>query len=230
MPRLKRLFAKKQLAARLKIVAIRPQRRQQRFNLYLSNDEVIGVGTQLLADFRLQRGQSLSLVQLKKIRRASWQEKSYQRALRWLALRPRAEKEIKDRLTVYLAGHLSRREQEKVIKGVLGQLRQQNLLDDEKFARWWREQKERKLVSRRAIERDLYRYGIAASLIKQTLADYPEKKIGQQLLKKRKKRLKNIPKDRQKQRLWLWLKGRGFQSETIRILVDDFFTDGKIKS
>ncbi|MDQ6669817.1 MAG: recombination regulator RecX [Chloroflexota bacterium] len=80
-------------------------------------------------------------------------------ALRYLAQRPRSEQEVRQRLR--RAGVA-----EDAADGVLAQLRQRGLVDDEAFAQYWLEQRQTfRPRGARLLRAELRQHGIAADLV-----------------------------------------------------------------
>src|SRR3989338_1868857 len=86
------------LDERMKITALKVQARNKaRVNVYL--DGKLGLALAAIAVARLQVGQSLSEADLARLKQADAAETVYERALKFLANRPRSEAEIRLRLT-----------------------------------------------------------------------------------------------------------------------------------
>ena len=88
-------------------------------------------------------------------------------ACRFLSYRPRSEAEVRRRLT--------RRFSPELVDRVIEALRSKNYLDDEEFARQWRLHRERfHPQGRRALQRELSRFGVAREVIDQALVGMEE--------------------------------------------------------
>ncbi len=203
------------------ILRLSQQRRRGRFNLHLNDGRVIGVADKILADFRLAVGQKLSDRRLLQLIEADWQEKGYQKALRLLARRPQSEKEISDKLSLYFRkSKIS--PGPKIFEKILKRLRKNNLLDDQAFARWWLEQRRiSKASSRRRIGWELRRKGIAPAAIDSLLENYDELPIARLLAAKKLAQYGKLTAIQRRQKLWLWLQGKGFAPDTIRAAIDE---------
>ncbi len=205
----------------MELVKLTPQRRSGRWNLYFNEGTVLGVSTTLLADFHLRIGQSLTPQQFQRLETASWQEKSYQKALRLLGRRQQSENEIREKLEQYLYRFLPVGKRDIVIKTVIRKLQKQGLINDLEFARWWTTQHLSRGWSRRQLWQELKRKGINKEVISQVLANYQEEQSLRSLLRKKWKQWHNMTNAEKKRKIWLWGRNRGFNSETIEEVIDD---------
>jgi len=206
-----------------RILRLSPQRRKGRTNLYFDNGQVIGVANKLLADFHLASGENISERQIERLIAADNQEKGYQKALRLLARRPQSEKEIASKLSSYFQKFIpAAAEKKKIISRVLEKLRRHKFSDDQAFASWWLEQRQtRKASSRRRIEWELKRKGINSDIISALLENYDELESARRLAAKKIGQYREKTQRQRRQKLWLWLQGKGFSADTIKIVIDE---------
>jgi regulatory protein len=103
---------------------------QHRVNVFVDGAFAIGVSLATLQNKGLFKGQVLSPEDWQRLEQAESDHKAWEAALRLLEVRPRAEREIRDRL---------RRKQydAEQIDRVIVRLRELGLLDDLQFARLW---------------------------------------------------------------------------------------------
>jgi len=103
---------------------------QQRINVFIDGAFALGVSLATLQRESLYKGKVLSADDWQRLERAESTEKAWQAALRLLEVRPRAEREIRDRLRrkAYDAEQ---------IDAVVTRLRELELIDDSQFARLW---------------------------------------------------------------------------------------------
>ncbi len=149
-------------------------------------------------------------------------------ALRLLAARPRSVEELRGRLKL-------KKHPAEEIENVLETLKKQGLLDDEKFAKLMTVSKTlSRPVGRRQLEMDMKRKGISTRIIESTmsgLTDYDEKEAVRKLVESRAARMKGLPPEKRKARLFGFLKRRGFSSDAIYsvlkgLVSDDTFSKG----
>ena len=101
-----------------------------RVNVFIDGAFAIGVNLATLQREGLYKGQVLTEEDWRRLERAESNQKAWEAALRLLEVRPRAEREIRDRLR-------RKRYDADQIDGVVVRLRELGLLDDEHFARLW---------------------------------------------------------------------------------------------
>lgn len=145
-------------------------------------------------------------------------EKFYNRTLRFLSYRPRSEKEIKDFLAKKKVNPL-------IISKILKKLREQNLVNNREFARWWVEQRlEFRPQALWLTKRELRQKGIDEGTIEKILRNYDIKKLGEEgarkLVEKRITRYRGLSREETYQKLSQFLARRGFDWETIKKAID----------
>lgn len=141
-----------------------------------------------------------------------------QSALRSLARRPRTEAQMK-RL---LEGRYSLQ----VVQQVIGQLREQRYLDDAAFAQGWRRHREQhRPRGPRLIRQELLRLGVEPEVIQAALEGYDAE--GQAYRTGRGPALRLAGSDYRdfRQRLWAYLRRRGFDQAAIDEAVKRLWRD-----
>lgn len=103
---------------------------QERVNVFVDGEFAIGVSIYVMQDERLHKGQVLSQADWDRLEAAERGSRAWNAALRLLEVRPRTEREIRDRL---------RRKEvpAEQIDKVVTRLRELELLNDAQFARLW---------------------------------------------------------------------------------------------
>jgi regulatory protein len=155
-------------------------------------------------------------------RRANGEETSFakakQSALRSLARRPRTEAQIR-RL---LEGRYS----PQVVQQVIGRLREQRCLDDAAFAQEWRRHREQhRPRGPRLIRHELLRLGVEPEIIQAALEGFDAE--GQAYRAGRGPSLRLAGSDYRdfRQRLWAYLRRRGFDHAVIHDTVNQLWRD-----
>ena len=148
------------------------------------------------------------------VKKAEFQ-KTYDKLLKFATLRPRSGKEINDWLR-------RKRVHESLYKDLFNRLRKLELADDQKFAKWWVEQ--RNAFSPRAkrfLNYELRNKGIKREVIEEVLNNIKldEEKIAIELLKKKAYRWKALPKRESRQKISQFLARKGFNWETIKEII-----------
>lgn len=141
------------------------------------------------------------------------------KALKLLSYRPRSVYEIRFRLKKISSSP-------KLINQVINQFLEEDLLNDQKFACWWVDQR----INHRprgnfALKAELFQKGIDKEIINQALlTPTQEKKLAKKFISSRQTRLKSLPLRQQKIKASQWLKTRGFTSSTIYAIIDELIT------
>ena len=126
----------------------------------------LGLHIAVVARAGLRSGLALEAMQLQELQAADEFQRIYNRALDFLAVRPRSEHEVRDRL---------RRKgiADEDIARVRERLRQAGYLDDAAFARYWIEERARSRPRGPALLRqELRQKGVSSTVIAQALADF----------------------------------------------------------
>jgi regulatory protein len=148
------------------ITALEPQKNNpDRINVYINDQFAFGISRYVGA--WLKQGETLSDARIQQLMDEDQHEKALQRALRYIAFQPRAEKEVSDKLRKIGFG-------EDVIGPVMLELREKNYLDDARFAQDWIESRSTsKPRSHRFYTYELKRKGVSEEMIDQALKAAP---------------------------------------------------------
>ncbi|MFH1601965.1 MAG: regulatory protein RecX [Candidatus Shapirobacteria bacterium] len=213
------------------ILKIAPQKRSKdRVNIVFS-DFTLGASLFLVLRYGLTVGQKLSLKELTQFWQDEIKERIRAKALRLLSCRPRTLAEMKQRLFEYLkkseptlkkAPAFLQLKTGKIIEKIIKDLKDESLLSDLNFARWWVEQ--RFVFRPRSVlelKGELARRGVSRNLIDRALAesDYDEEQMAKSLLEKKLKTLADIKEKRKK--LISYLARKGFSYKLIKSLIDE---------
>ena len=193
------------------------KRNPQRVNIYLDGDFAFGL-SRILAAW-LSVGQSLTDERISELQAEDQYESAYQRSLHFLNYRPRTQAEIRRKLSEHeIPGD--------VIERILQRLMELNLLDDERFAKSWIENRnEFRPRSRRALAIELKQHGIAAETIEQSLEAVDEENLAYQAALKQAHKYQGLDWLRFRQKMYGFLARRGFNYEvsapiTARVWAD----------
>jgi len=152
-------------------------------------------------------------------------EKYLNKSLRFLSFRPRSEKEVREKL-------LSKKAPQEIIERIVIQLKDQNFLNDEDFAKWFIEQRLRfNPKGLRIIKMELKQKGIDQELIGDAVNNLSKDENGEslnndfesakKLVEKKMPKYKGLEKQIIYQKLGAFLARRGFDWETIKKSIDD---------
>lgn len=183
--------------------------RDKRLNIFLDGRFAFSLGAEVAAKENLQVGQELSSNQIESLTGSDEVQRCLEAAYRYLGYRPRSESEIRERMQ-------RRGFAAETMDAVVIRLKEQALLDDEAFARFWKENRDSfRPRSRWLTGLELRRRGVGNSVIDQVVAgiDDEENAYRAALQKTR----HGTPADYQsfRRRLGDYLRRRGFNYEVI---------------
>lgn len=141
-----------------------------------------------------------------------------QKCYRFLSLRNRTEKEMRD----YLGKKIQRfklNNPQELIEKAIQQLKEQDLIDDKKFIEWWVEQRSYfKPKGPFVLKQELLEKGVAHDLIRQYFEEnkIDELALAKQVLQKKQKTLVNLEKEEKFKKASEFLMRRGFSYELAK--------------
>lgn len=144
-------------------------------------------------------------------------------AFHFISFRPRSEKEIHE----FLLKKSKNVDQstEAITHRIINRLRELGYVDDEKFVRWWIDQRQsHRPKGIRFIVAELRRKGIAQDIIDAVItkqSKYSELDGARRIVIKKMKHWKTLPVTEQKRKIYEHLSRRGFTSDIIRHIVDE---------
>lgn len=200
------------------ITSIKPQKRNPKiFQVYLDEKFAFSLGAETLVSLGLAAGRVLKDDEVNKLVKEGQFQKVYDRVLRLIGIRPRSEKEIR--------GWFKKRKTNPAVQDlVLGRLKKKNLIDDREFARWWIDQRMQfRPRAKRAIANELAVKGIKKETREEVLAEaeVDERKIAQELLRKKVYKWKSLPQGEKGQKMSEFLTRKGFGWDVVREVVDE---------
>ncbi len=162
----------------------------------------------------VHQGQRLSEQEISKLKDSDRLDRALQCALRIVALRPRSEREIGDRLARRGFGAAT-------VQQVVATLKKRGLADDAAFARFWLDTRERfRPRARRLMELELKQKGVDADTITEALADVDDEQGAYQAAQRRIRSLSGLGYADFRRRLGSFLQRRGFSHAVIIRTID----------
>lgn len=197
----------------MKVTALKLQaRNKERVNVHLDGRFAFGLAKVEAA--RLRVGQELTEADLARLRAADDREQVHVRALRFLALRPRSETEVREHLKKHKVA-------EAEIDRELSRLRETGLVDDRTFARLWVENRAAfRPRSQRALQVELKRKGINPETQREALTAADDADAVHRLAAGRARRLAALPRPEFQRKLSGFLARRGFDFDLIETAVE----------
>jgi regulatory protein len=200
----------------MRITAIERQRRRPRVNVF-----ALSLSLTVAAEAGLRRGDSVTAERLETLRQADERQQARDAALRLLAYRPRSEEELRSRLA-------RRGLPPGVVQETMEHLREQGLVDDTAFARYWVEARQQSSPrGRLLLRRELLAKGIAAETAGEAVAVVADEEVAHRAAAKKARSLRNLDYATFRRRLGQFLLRRGFPYETARALVDELWRESQ---
>jgi regulatory protein len=184
------------------------KRHRERVNLFL--DGAYAFSLSLDVALGLKRGQCLSQAEIAALQRADEIQRAYQHALRLLGYRPRTQMEIKRRL--HQKGFTPA-----AVDVALQRLNDKRYVDDDAFARFWLDQRQRyRPRGARAIGYELRQKGVDSEIIKQVLNDVDEAASARAAIERKMNRWQGLDEATFRQKAMAFLSRRGFPYDVVR--------------
>lgn len=205
------------------ITALKRQKRNtERISVYIDGAYLFSLPA--LEAMRLERGQHLSDEEIETLKAIDLRAKGYERAISFLTVRPRSTAEVRQRL-----GRYRSRQDERLttahIDWITDKLIDQGYLNDEEFARYWVEQRNRfKPRSPRALRYELRGKGIADRIIERAVdgtVDAKDAAMRAALSKARS--LNRTDPEGFRRKLAGFLQRRGFAWPVVREVIDEIW-------
>jgi regulatory protein len=201
-----------------KVTALKYQKKNRnRVSVYLDGRFAFGLPDIVAA--KLKTGQHLSDADIARLEREGSAEAAYGRTLDYLSHRPRSRAEIE----TYLQ---KRGFSEEEIEAVAMRLERAGLLDDEAFARFWVENRERfRPRGLRALRYELRNKGISDQVIERALVGVDVSDSAYRSASKKARQLGDVDQQTFYRKLVEYLVRRGFDYEVAREATDRHWAD-----
>ncbi|HSX17401.1 MAG TPA: RecX family transcriptional regulator [Patescibacteria group bacterium] len=196
----------------MKITAIKQQvKRKDRYSVFVEGKYSFSLSESGLIESRLASGQELTDSELRNLKQLAGLDKAYGNALRYVAMRPRSEWELRD--------YFRRKGvDEEAAAQIADRLRPIGLLDDLAFARAWAANRRLlKSISKRRLRMELQQKHVDTAIIDQVLSEdeTDERSALRELVEKKQARYP----DRQK--FMQYLARQGFGYDDIKSVLDE---------
>jgi regulatory protein len=201
-----------------KITGLKYQKKNpDRVSVYLDGRFAFGLPAILAA--RLKTDQFLTDAEIEALQQEGGTEKAFNRALDFLGYRPRSRQEI-DR-------YLQKRELPQVqIEAVIARLEHAGFLDDEAFARFWVENRERfRPRGLRALRYELRTKGVSEEIIDRALEVVDAPESAYRSAAKKAQQLSSLDRQTFYRKMIAFLSRRGFAYEVAREVTDRYWTE-----
>jgi regulatory protein len=175
---------------------------------------------------KLHKGQALSSADIARLQGDDEVQRAVDRALRFLATRPRSEHEVRQSL----------RQKEvppPVIDRALERLRALGYLDDHAFAGFWvRDRRQFKPLSARALRYELRQKGVSADIIDEVLREQDDSEEAYKAAQSQVRRVRSAQRAELRHKLMMFLARRGFpprvSREAVTRVLDELEEEGRL--
>jgi regulatory protein len=205
----------------MKISSIKAQiKNPNRVSVFVDDRYSFSLTLDQLLDEKLKKGSDIDQAKVSLYKKLSSEGKQKQRSLEWLAGRPHSIKEYKDYL-------YKKNIEPELIDDWTNEFTKKGYLNDEKFAKWYADNRKRKSRSNRVISADLRAKGVQPVTIQNILTEY-ENNISQENLNEKEtleklvNKLRDRPRYQDRQKFIAYLLSKGFNYQDIKDVLYDF--------
>jgi regulatory protein len=194
----------------IKITGIRARKsREKRVNVFVDGKPALDLLAEVALKEDLKVGQELSESRLEALDDSDRYQRCLNAATHYLGYRPRSEAEVRQRL-------LKRGFASDTTGKALARLKEQGLIDDAAFARFWKDNRESfSPRSRRLTGLELRRKGLSSDVIESVVGEIDESDSAYRAALSKARRLPLSDYQLFRRRLGEYLKRRGFDYEVI---------------
>lgn len=193
--------------------------RGKRVNIYLDGAFAFSLGVEVVAKEGLKVGQELTRSQIEALGIVDGSQRCLEAATRYLSYRPRSEFELRERLA-------RRGFDSDGIEAVLTRLKEQGLVDDTDFARFWRDNRQSfSPRSRWLTGLELRRKGVAEEVIDRVVGEVNDDDSAYRAALSRAHRLAASDYQSFRRRLADYLRRRGFGYRVINNTVEQLWQE-----
>ena len=198
--------------------------RDNRINIYLDGKYTFCLPADIVVKEGLTTDQELSSGQVKALASADRHRRCLNTAIRYIGYRPRSEFEIRQRLR-------QRGFEDDYVEKVVADLKEQGLIDDTSFARFWKENREDfSPRSRWLTGVELQRKGIDRDTIEKVVNEVDDNTSAYRAALSKARHLSSSDYQLYRRRLGEHLKRRGFTYEVINNVIDKVWQEHRNNS
>jgi regulatory protein len=188
--------------------------REKRVKVFLDGEPALDLLAETARPEGLKTGQEIDRSRLDTLESQDRVQRCFNAALRLLGYRPRSEKEIRQRLQRHgFDGEY--------LNKAIDRLKEQGLVDDIAFARFWKDNRETfSPRSRRMTKLELRRKGLSSDIIEQVSGEIDDGESAYRAAVKRAPRLAGTDYQEFRRRLGAYLGRRGFSYSIIKEITE----------
>ncbi|MBR2994374.1 RecX family transcriptional regulator [Candidatus Saccharibacteria bacterium] len=187
-----------------------------RVNVFVNGKFSFSLDIAQVVEMGVKVGRKISLSELTEFQKASEFGKLYQRALEWVLLRPRSERELVDYLNKKI---FEKKLNKDYVDTVVERLKEKKYIDDKKFAEYYVENRfVEKGISRKRLKMELKKKGVCDSVISEVLgARNDEDEIRKIIIKKQGKY--------DDEKMMAYLCRQGFSYDLVKNVMEEYYND-----
>ena len=198
--------------------------RGNRVNLFLDDRFVFSLEADVVVKEGLQIGQELSANQLEALAKSDHFHRCLNAAIRYLSYRPRSRSEVRRRLQ-------QKGFDNDTIEAVIAKLKEQGLIDDIDFARFWKENRDSfSPRSQWLTKLELKQKGVADDIIDQVVKTIDDEDSAYRAALSKARSLPRSDYQGFRRRLGEYLKRRGFGYGAINHTIERLWQEGEIST
>jgi len=208
-----------------KITAVRPGRnRGKRVNIFLDGKFAFSLDADVVAKEGLTVGQLISLERVEALAKFDQFHKCFNAAVRYLGYRPRSESELREKLS-------RRGFSDDTREAVITRLKEQGLVDDTAFARFWKDNRESFNPRSQWLTRlELRQKGIANEILDQVVSTIDDDDSAYRAALSKARSLPHSDYQNFRRRLGEYLKRRGFGYGIINHTVERLWQERTVEA
>lgn len=196
------------------ITALEKQKRRTRVNVHLDGAYAFALGIELVVERHLAVGRTLERDEQRELEVEDQRRGAVASALRQLAMQPRSEKDLRDRLGRKGYGRVA-------VDAAIVRMRELGYLNDAAYARFYVDARIASTPrSRRAIAFELGRKGVERELVSEAVAELSDEDAAYEAARRRLRALSALDRDKFYRRLGSFLASRGFGYGIARSTID----------
>ncbi len=197
---------------------------KKRVNMFLDNRFAYSLEAEVVIQEGLHVGQELSPSQIEALTGSNHFYRCLNAAIHYLGYRPRSEFEIKERLR-------RRGFDDNTIESVIAKLREQGLVDDASFARFWQENRDSfSPRSQWLTKLELRQKGVTDDIIAQVIDAIDDDDSAYRAALSKAQRLSQVNYQSFRRRLGEYLKRRGFGYGVINHTIERLWSERGIRA
>jgi regulatory protein len=194
-------------------------RRSKRVNIFIDGRFALALDSDLVIKERLMVNAELEPDRIENLVKIDEIQRGFNSAVRYVGYRPRSEAELRNRLE-------RRGFSADIIDKVVSRLKEQGLVDDIAFARFWTENRESfRPRSQSLTALELKQKGITSEIIKQSVSAIDDEDSAYHVALTKTRRLENIDYLDFRKRISGYLQRSGFSYEIIRRTIEKIWQE-----